>query len=83
MNSTKRYLYNDGYILVTVSGNFYITNNFIKPTDVSVESLEETVFDIGIQATIDNASISIAENVSFDFSRGLALLINEKIEDFD
>jgi len=83
MNSTKLYLYNDGYILVTVSGNYYITNNFIKPTDVSVESLEETVFDIGIQATIDNAFNSMVENVSLDFARGLALLVNEKVEDFD
>lgn len=83
MNSAKLYSYENGYILVTVFGKFHITNDYIRPTDISVDGLTESVWDINITAMIDNASTAIASNVSFDFSRGLALLAQDKVEDFD
>lgn len=84
MNTTKLFaIPSFGFLLETTQGNFLITNQFVSRTDQTSENLEEYAFDTTIKATIDNAKLFAPSLLSENEINALALLMIEKMEDFD
>ena len=83
MNTTKIYQDGDDLLLETNKGNFIISDNGVKQTTRTGNDLSETSFDFIAQTKIENAITAMSQFVSVDLAKGLAILIDEKVEDLD
>ena len=84
MNSAKLFIHpQGGYLLETQNGNFHVTNENIMVTFETSEGMEESVFDITLQSTFDNAKRVSANILNESEIALLELLVIEKMEDFD